>query len=186
MFMQYKSGAKTGIERDVQRVRALEPLLDSVCRRYLRRRHDIEDAMQDTFVKMISHRMDSSNPRLAGWLSSAAYTTCVDQIRREASEQRRCLVWSSIYPVNDDPIDPQDEIRLQMHEALSRLDEPSRKLLVERFYDEIPLHVIARRAGVSVSTVSRWGTAALQALASILRDMGLTDAADFSLTSSGI
>jgi RNA polymerase sigma factor (sigma-70 family) len=151
------------------------PLVGSVCRRYLRRRHDIEDAMQDTFVKMVSHGMDASCPRLAGWLSAAAHTSCVDQLRRTGSEQRRRLGWSLAYSTPQDNSSRHEELCRRVEEALLQLDEQSRRLLIERFYEQTPLRVIARRTGVSVSTVSRGGTAALRALAAVLRDMGLIE-----------
>jgi RNA polymerase sigma factor (sigma-70 family) len=156
------------------------PLVGSVCRRYLRRRQDIEDAIQDTFVKMVSHGMDPTCPRLAGWLSAAAHTSCIDQLRRAGSEQRRRSGWSRIHSTPDDNAPVHRELCQHVEEALLQLDEPSRRLLVERFYDQTSLRVIAGRAGVSVSTASRWGTTALQALAGILHDMGLVEPNHFT------
>jgi RNA polymerase sigma factor (sigma-70 family) len=168
-----KSGG--GVNADVFKTYA--PLVSSICRRYLRRAQDVEDAMQDTFVKMVSHGMDASCPRLAGWLSAAAHTSCVDQLRRAGSERRRRQGWSLAYSVGDQDAAEHQELCERIEEALLQLDEPSRQLLVERFYEETPLRVIARRTGVSVSTVSRWGTSALRALAGVLEDMGLIDSA---------
>ena len=174
--MQQESSVKeSNGSTDVEAFKTYAPLVGSVCRQYLKRRHDIEDAMQDTFVKMVSHGMDTSCPRLAGWLSAAAHTSCVDQLRRAGSEQRRRLGWSLAHAAGDDDALTHQELCRRVEEALLQLDEPSRRLLIERFYDQTPLHVIARQAGVSVSTVSRWGTAALRALAAVLRDMGLID-----------
>jgi RNA polymerase sigma factor (sigma-70 family) len=160
---------------DADVLEAYAPLVGSICRRYLRRRHDIEDAMQDTFVKMVSHGMDPTCPRLAGWLSAAAHTSCVDQLRRAGSEQRRRLGWSLVHSSTDNDVEDRDELCQRIEQALLELDEPARKLLTERFYEEIPLRVIADRTGVSVSTVSRRGTAALRELADILGEMGLFD-----------
>jgi RNA polymerase sigma factor (sigma-70 family) len=171
--MQYQRALKDGIDAAVFETYA--PLVNSVCRRYLRQRQDIEDAMQDTFVKMMSHGMDPSCPRLAGWLAAAAYTSCIDQIRRAGSEQRRRLGWSHAHSSGEEDPTAHEELCRQVEEALQQLDEPSRQLLIERFYERTPLREIAGRTGVSVSTVSRWGTAALRALAAILREMGLTD-----------
>jgi RNA polymerase sigma factor (sigma-70 family) len=119
--------------------------------------------------------MGASCPRLAGWLSAAAHTSCVDQLRRTASEHRRRLGWSQAQSTRDENALTHQELCRRVEEALLRLDEPSRRLLIERFYEQIPLRVIARRTGVSVSTVSRWGTAALRALQGILHDMGLIE-----------
>jgi RNA polymerase sigma factor (sigma-70 family) len=175
-FMQQELSAKESSQStDIDVFKTYAPLVGSVCRRYLKRRHDIEDAMQDTFVKMVAHGMDASCPRLAGWLSAAAHTSCVDQLRRAGSEQRRRLGWSLAHTAGDDDALTHQELCQRIEEALLQLDEPSRRLLIERFYEQTPLHVIARRTGVSVSTVSRWGTAALRTLAAVLRDMGLIE-----------
>lgn len=146
------------------------PLIGSVCRKYLNRRHDIEDAMQDTFMKMLSHGMDGSCPRLAGWLSAAAHTSCVDQLRRAGSEQRRRQGWSRIQLGAEEDGNERRELCERIEIALNRLDKASRQLLIERFYEDVPLRVIADRSGVSVSTVSRWGTAALRDLAVLLEN----------------
>jgi RNA polymerase sigma factor (sigma-70 family) len=150
---------------------ALTPLVDSVCRRYLRRRHDVEEAIQETFVKMLTHGMTLACPRLRGWLSVTAGSTCIDLIRRSQSEQRRLMGWAQISPLHDDEPSHNDEhARLRIEAAMGRLDEASRRLMVERYYRSTPLRVIADRAGVSVSTVSRWAAAALKRLAQVLNE----------------
>jgi RNA polymerase sigma factor (sigma-70 family) len=59
---------------------AHRPLVVSVCRRYLRRPEDVEDAVQDTFVKLARRRATIAE-NVTGWLAAAAYSSCVDLIR---------------------------------------------------------------------------------------------------------
>src|SRR3954471_21007495 len=78
------------LERDVleQLTWTHRPLVVSVCRRYLRRPEDVEDAVQDTFVKL-ARRGVKAGDNVAGWLGAAAYSSCVDLIRRTGRERRR-------------------------------------------------------------------------------------------------
>src|SRR4051812_2090976 len=66
------------------------PLVDSVCRRFLRSRQDVEDAAQETFLKLARHRENISGS-LAAWLSATASATSLDLIRRTVRQRRRII-----------------------------------------------------------------------------------------------
>src|ERR1039458_5757974 len=70
-----------------QYIQAYRPMVYSVCRRYLRNPEDVEDAVQETFIKMARclHLVHGS---IVSWLTSTAYSSSVDLIRRAASEER--------------------------------------------------------------------------------------------------
>src|SRR4051794_37755722 len=85
-FKTLPSGAG---EREWDRVvEAYRPLVVSVCRRYLRDPNDVQDAVQQTFLKFAEHagKVESS---LVAWLASAAQSSSVDLIRSCVRERRR-------------------------------------------------------------------------------------------------
>src|SRR5689334_9097513 len=63
-------------------------LVRSVCRRYLRAPEDVEDAVQETFMKFLA-RGDAVQGSLRGWLTSVAHSTSIDLIRSSMSERNR-------------------------------------------------------------------------------------------------
>src|SRR5436190_10508938 len=79
-------------DRSPQAIAALiecyRPLVYSVCRRYLRRREDVEDAAQETFLKLARHA-PSIHGSVPGWLTATAHTTSLELIRRATREHRR-------------------------------------------------------------------------------------------------
>jgi RNA polymerase sigma-70 factor (ECF subfamily) len=141
------------------------PLVYSVCRRYFRRRQDAEDATQETFLKLLMHRDKVCGPRVAGWLSATAHSTCVDLIRKQAGERRRIERLAHL-GLPDPAVSAEREEAVQrVYRGLADVDGRSRDMLIERYYHRTPLRVIAVRNGVTVSTVSRWGSAAVAVLA---------------------
>ena len=161
-------------------VETYHPLVASVCRRYLRRSQDVEDAVQETFVKLL-HHSSSVRGELRGWLTTAAYSTCIDLIRRSNSQRRRCEDARHLEPPAAEHWFVHEAIRAKLHEALLQLDDASRVLLIDRFVRKTPLRVIAGREAASVATVSRQTTRAVSDLAAVLRDMGVESADDLTL-----
>lgn len=149
-------------------------LVYSVCRRYLRQREDIEDVAQEIFLKQAKYAA-SGGKTGPGWLWTAAYTSCIDFVRREESQRRREMGLLHA-PANDpEQMFRREAIRQRVAEALLQLDVASRELIVARFYRKAPLRVIASEMGLSVPTMSRRTTAALEMLAAALTDMGIND-----------
>ena len=71
-----------------QYIQAYRPMVYSVCRRYLRNPEDVEDAVQETFIKMTRY-LHQVHGSIVAWLTSTAYSSSIDLIRRAASEERR-------------------------------------------------------------------------------------------------
>src|SRR5688572_5039257 len=64
------------------------PLVASVCRRFLRDPDDLDDVVQDTFVKLAEHAGVLSGS-VEAWLAAAAQSASVDFIRRAIRERNR-------------------------------------------------------------------------------------------------
>ena len=65
---------------------AYRPLVLSVCRRYLQTPEDILDVSQETYLKLAKHVASGGMPT-SGWIWTAAYTSCVDFVRRAMAER---------------------------------------------------------------------------------------------------
>jgi RNA polymerase sigma factor (sigma-70 family) len=148
------------------------PLVQSVCRRFLRRPHDVEDAVQETFFKLARHggRIHGS---LSAWLASAAHSSAIDLIRRSVRERNRRRDLARLDPSRNASHVLHQLIAGKLLDALRELDSAQRELIAERFFRKTPLRLLAGRYHMSISTVSSRVNAALDALASVLNDMGV-------------
>lgn len=160
-------------------VEQYRPLVYSVCRRYLRDPADVDDAAQETFLKF-SRSLEDIHGHVAGWLTSAAYTTCLNLIRGSTRERRRRQMLGRMGRVNDRCL-LHEAIARRLPEALLQLDTPSCQLITWRFFEKKPLRVIAGESDASVATVGRRVQAALADLAAVLRDMGIESVDDLTL-----
>lgn len=163
-----------------QLVEAYRPLVYSVCRRYLRDPADVDDAAQETFLKLSRH-LDDISGHVSGWLTSVAYTTCLNLIRSGTRERRRREMLGRMGSANVEHCLLHEAIGHRLQQALLQLDAPSRQLIASRFFKKEPMRVIAGETNVSLATVSRRVSQALTDLAAVLRDMGIESADDMTL-----
>ena len=148
-------------------------LAASVCRRYLRQSQDVEDATQETLLKLAHHAAGIRGP-VAAWVTRAAASTSLDLIRTTLRERRRREDFGRL--TGSGPIARQllhAAIEQHLAAALAALDERPRHLLVQRFFEKKPLRVLAENARLSMPTMSRRVADALEELARILRELGL-------------
>lgn len=171
MFEQYRRDRDAAALARV--IETYDALVRSVCRRYLRLPADVEDAVQETFLKLTRHATQISRDSPAAWLAATAHAVSVNFIRTAVRERHRRTELAQINSPDLQHHLLHESIRTRLHEAMLELDEGSRQWIVARFFRKEPLRVIAGRAGVSVPTMSRRLTATLQDLAAVLRDMGL-------------
>jgi RNA polymerase sigma factor (sigma-70 family) len=158
-------------------VESHRPLVRSVCRRFLRDPDDLDDAVQETFLKLAGH-IDGVNGSLGAWLTTTARTTSVDLIRRSIRDRegQRSLGHAGRQQV--ETLARHEAIRSRLHEGLALLDADSRDLLVARFVRKIPLGVIAVQRKLSVPTACRRVADAVRELARVLRELGVEAADD--------
>lgn len=174
LFERYKRNRTAqGYDRLVEEFR---PLVYSVVRRYLRDPNDVEDAAQETFLKL-ARSIEAISGSLVGWLTTAAQSSCVDLIRRAVRERRRRegLAVASRAALEHRFL--HEHIRARLHEALLELDSASRDLLIARFFRKEPVRALAAQRKTSTATICRRVDAALGDLAAVFRGMGI-DAVD--------
>lgn len=125
-----------------------------VCRRFLWVPEDAEDAAAEVFLKL--HTVLKSHDRSLAfrpWLSRVAGRHCIDKLRKKKREQRHCVEGEEVAALPDvstpSPLSQvlRDEEQRQVREALARLPQHYRVLLVLRYYKRMSYREIARALG---------------------------------------
>jgi RNA polymerase sigma factor (sigma-70 family) len=181
-----EDGLMGGETRDRAYFVTFAPLVYSICRRFLRHTEDVEDAVQDTFLRLLRRPETIGVPSTA-WVTAVARSCCVDLIRRSARERRRreqvaSSQSSELAHQVQQGLLMRDAIRHRLHDGLQLISEQSRTLLIERFFRSVPLSVLAISSGRSVSAISRRVTSAVQELAEALRGIGVRGLSEGALS----
>ena len=118
----------------------------NVCLTFLREASDVEDAVQDTFVKLALSRRDfADSDGVKAWLIAVAKNVCRDELRRKRRgdlplEEERC--GSAETPEPDETL-----------EAVRSLSEKYRIPIYLFYYEGLSTAQIARLTGRRESTV---------------------------------
>ncbi|MBQ6552642.1 MAG: sigma-70 family RNA polymerase sigma factor [Clostridia bacterium] len=118
----------------------------NVCLTFLREASDVEDAVQDTFVKLALSRRDfADSDGVKAWLIAVAKNVCRDELRKKRRgdlplEEERC-------GSADDP-EPDETL-----EAVRSLNEKYRIPIYLFYYEGLSTAQIARLTGRKESTV---------------------------------
>lgn len=137
-----------------------------------------EDAVQETFLRAwrAADRYDESLGSLRTWLFSICRNVIIDLARKRAvrpvqaseSAQQKDVVL-------DDDMYEKSLQGMQMEEALRRLSEDHRYVLIETYYKARPAAEVAVELGLPEGTVRSRQFYALKALRLAMEEMGWTD-----------
>lgn len=113
-------------------VERLYPCVVAVVRAHLPRRDDLEDLMQETFLKMFA-RLDQYRGEVAleRWSARIALNTCLDRLRRQRARPE--LRWADLGVVDQTFVEGLAEER-----PLPDADAPRALVLLERLLDSLP------------------------------------------------
>ena len=135
-----------------------------------------EEAVQETFLRAWRHsdRFDPDVASLRTWLFAICRHVIVDLARRRAVRPPVAAVPAA----SDDQADGVDEVdralvAWQVEEALRRIGEDHRRVLVEVYYRARPYAEVATELGVPVGTVKSRVYYGLRALRLALEEMGV-------------
>ena len=133
--------------------RQLGPVTNYV-KRMLPASADVEDIVQETFVRLWTHRTDydPSRASLTTWLHRVAHNLCMDEYRRRRPEAQDPAVIESATDGPDRSYD-DDLARQQIATALSTLDERQRSALVLTHYQGLPQQDVAAILDLSVDAL---------------------------------
>ncbi|MEM7627033.1 MAG: TIGR03435 family protein [Planctomycetota bacterium] len=153
-------------------IESYQQMVYAVCLRRLGHEADARDATQDTFLKLAKSAGDVRGS-LAGWLHHCATTTSLDLIRSSARRRRRERAATEAAARSASAADPEwAEVRAALDEALDKLPDDQRDLIVQRFLVGRKQNELAAELGVSESMTSRYIKAAVEDLRQRLRAKG--------------
>jgi RNA polymerase sigma-70 factor (ECF subfamily) len=138
-------------------------------------RQRAEDLVQETLLRAWRHpgAMDPDRGSVRAWLFTTARNLAIDSWRRRSVRVTEVVTDTLPEPVTDDEADRTVEGWL-IAEALSRLSEVHRQVLVECFYRGRSVAEAASRLGVPAGTVKSRTHYALRSLRLVLEEMGVT------------
>jgi RNA polymerase sigma-70 factor (ECF subfamily) len=132
-----------------------------------------EEAVQETFLRAwrAGERFDPEIGSLRTWLFAILRNVVVDLARARAARPR--VAESGAEPV----VEPFDEALLawQIEEAMRRIGEQHRRVLVETYYRGRPYGEVAEELGIPEGTVKSRVYYGLRALRVVLEEMGYED-----------
>jgi RNA polymerase sigma factor (sigma-70 family) len=144
-------------------------LVYSTSWRVLRHETDAADVTQETFFEL-TRQADRIVGPLSGWLHRVATQKSIDVIRRRTHRRNREQTYARARPVE---VQTWHDLSSGVDEALEKLDESLRHLLLDHFLAGKTTGQIAQERGISQATVSRRINEGLGQLRGMLRRQGL-------------
>lgn len=145
-------------------------LIFATCRRTLHNPGDVEDAVQETFLRL-AQKAGELHSNLGGWLHRCAINVSID-INRRRSSQRRHEAAARRADVFDDPQQTLTELREQIDTAMLKLSDEDRELIIQRYFTGRKQNDLAAAAGVSASTITHRLDHAIESLRHHLKGLG--------------
>jgi len=150
--------------------RRYQAMVLATCRRVLGNSTDADDAVQETFLKLARSAGDVRS-NVAAWLHACAFRVSIDLLRSQASRRRAEANAATAAPA-DETLATWRELEPLIDEALGKLHESDRELIVSRFLVGRSQAEMAAEAGVNPGTIHRRLDAALERLRTHLRAGG--------------
>lgn len=134
--------------------------------------HDALDTVQDVFLRWFEQSRRAVPDRPRPWLRRTTINRAIDLLRAR-KRKTEPLAEDREPRARSEAPDPlrnmqQNELRAQVAEALSRLSEAQRTVLLAREFDEQTFQGISEELGIAVSTVKTHYVRALRHLKNTL------------------
>ncbi|MBB6428933.1 sigma-70 family RNA polymerase sigma factor [Algisphaera agarilytica] len=128
-------------------VRTYQRLVYAACRRHLRDEADVEDAVQETFLKLAENAAKIRR-NIAGWLHRCATNASISRIRRDATRRRHELAW---VPTDNHEAERSQAIMAEVDAALEELRASDRELILSYYLKGGTQSDLADEQGISRS-----------------------------------
>ncbi|MEV6139700.1 sigma-70 family RNA polymerase sigma factor [Nocardia sp. NPDC051990] len=156
----------------------------SAIRAYLRGRwndrHQVEDLTQEVFVRAWNsagtlRRSDITDGEIRSWLLTTAHNVLVDRWRKEQRQPADPLTHDHLSRLDsvEHPVDRAID-RWLVAEALQRLSDEHRAVVVELYYRGRSVAETAESLGLAEGTVKSRSYYAVRALRAIFDELGVT------------
>lgn len=118
---------------------------------YLRVRHreTAEDITQETFLRYLEHPQYHSLDKTLQLLYTIAGNLCTDEFRKKTA------VELSDTDASDDDIEDSVLSKFSLKQALGRLNDTDREIILLRYINEVPVNVIGKIYNISRFAVNR-------------------------------
>lgn len=141
-------------------VEAYRQAVSNHARRMLHNSEDVEDAVQDTFVKAFRalNSFDTNRP-LGPWLMRICTNVCVDIIRSRKQSPENLENHEHALADMGESVDQGAENRLaveKLREAIGRLPIQYRDIIMMRHYRHMDVDEIATELGKPEGTIKSW------------------------------
>jgi RNA polymerase sigma-70 factor (ECF subfamily) len=148
---------------------------------YVRQADDALDIVQEAIYKALSHVESLENPAaVKSWMYRIVVRTALDTVKKR---ERVLYVTDDIIEAQAAPTEPTQDFDLM--EALRRLPEEQRSVVVLRFFEDMKFSDIAQVLEVNVNTVKTRLYKALQLLRLDLAEPELAKALDDDAAEGG-
>ena len=150
-------------------VRRHAGLVYGACLRILADKDRASDAVQDTFFQLLrsAHGITGSLPN---WLHRVAIRKAIDTVRRDSSRKQREIRYTAGRPHE---VTKWQDLSPYIDEVLEELDDGTRDILVQHFFEGQTATDIAGKQGISQPTVSRMIESGVARLRDKLRSRGI-------------
>jgi RNA polymerase sigma factor (sigma-70 family) len=115
----------------------------------IKNKHEAEDIVQDTFEKLWIRSSDVAFEKVKSYLFTAAYHTMIDKIRKS----KRSSITDDFESFNITHTENYSDLNAILHQALNRLPEIQRSVILLRDYEGYAYNEIAEITGLNESQV---------------------------------
>src|SRR5690606_14744328 len=150
-------------EAFAQLVERYQSLVFATCRRRLHTTADLDDAVQETFLRLATKSAEI-RANLGAWLHTCAVNVATDLNRRRATTHRHERAVARPELTTDEAQRTLAELRDHLDAAMLRLDSDQRELIIQRFFEGRPQTEIAAAENVTPAAISRRLDRAIAAL----------------------
>jgi RNA polymerase sigma factor (sigma-70 family) len=157
------------VEAYAEIVKLHSGMVFAVCSRVLRDQARAEDVCQETFLHLLQ-KADTVKGSLSCWLHTTATWKAIDVIRQDSSRKKREAGYVAEKSEEDST---WGEISPYIDQALAKLPEQEKRLLIEHFLEGKSQICLAEEEGVSQTTISRKVDGALKKVRKHLEKSGV-------------
>jgi len=149
------------------------PIVYGACLRVLEDQSRAADVVQETFLQLLrdAGKITGSVP---SWLHRVATRKALDAVRSDARRRKREARYAADKPLKTTR---WEDVSVHVGQGLDELDDETRRILIQRFFQGRTTTDIAADSGVSQPTVSRRVESGVAELREILRKRGIIVAA---------
>jgi RNA polymerase sigma factor (sigma-70 family) len=144
-------------------------LVYGTCLRILGDQNQAADATQETFFQLLRNASQITGS-VSSWLHKVAAGKSVDLIRKDSRRRDREAKYAGTKKIE---VEKWEDISFYIDDALNELDAQSREILIQHFFENKTMDVIAAETGVSQPTISRKIESAVSRLGDKLYKKGI-------------